>query len=824
MPHMEFSSLFGVLRSRLVGFGPVALGLIVFLVASAAVADSPSPTMSREAAVLAAREGRFDPAIAALAEQVRQAPADRGLLYDYLAVLSWAERDGEVARLQEGLDMENAPLFTVAAVAKSLRRLGDWDGAEKMYRLGMRRFPEDVDLQAGLVLTVTDAGRPVEALRLAEELVKHHPQAPEALMAQAYAAEAADHLFIALRSYQQILSRNLLHRDARRQQILLLHKLGAAHWARELAQRYPGTLSEEEWRQVRGSADALAVRWGSLPPVSEANRFADSDRALAQLAATMAAPECQGDAGRQCMLRARTDRLVALRDRYRMDQVVTEYQVLRQEGVNLPPYALEAVADALLYQRQPEQARDLYREIIRQDPEAYEARLGLFFALIETEDFRSAQKLVEEMAAAEPLWLHAGGMTERRANWRRLETETFSALGHFFADDFAEAERRLTAMTDEAPANPDLLRELGTVYLGRGWPRRALEVFELGLALAPEHRGLRTGHAEALLELRQFGLAGKSITALLAEYPEDRQVQRLGKLWQVRNMHELRLDVGYGDSSGDVEGDQDWNVSGMLFSRPFKDRFRLFAGIGYSWAGFPEGDGDWQRYGVGLEYASQLLEASTEVNFNAGDAGHPGLRIATLWHLNDHWSVPAVAEIFSRDTPLRAIRNGVRANAFSLGVNYRAHESRALRLNGQVMDFNDGNFRASLGLSGEQRLLTWPKHKLTAFGEVTASSNSIDDAAYFNPDSDLTLLGGLEHLWRIYRRYERSFHQRVRVSGGQYSQEGYSGDYLLGFEYAHLWEADYRFSLAYGVGRDRRVYDGDPEWRTYGFLSLNWRF
>lgn len=824
MPRMDLSSCFGVLLTRLMGFGPVVPGLVVLLLSSAAVADSTPPTMSRETAVLAAREGRFDPAIAALAEQVRQTPADRGLLYDYLAVLSWAERDVEVARLQEGLDMEAAPLFTVAAVAKSLRRLGDWDGAEKIYRLGLRRFPENLDLQAGLVLTVTDAGRPVEALRLAEDLVKCHPQASEALMAQAYAGEAADHLFIALRSCQQVLSRDMLHRDARRQQILLLHKLGAAHWARELAQRYPGTLSEEEWRQVRGSADALAVRWGTLPPASEAIRFADSDRALAQLAATMAAPECQGDAGRSCMLRARTDRLVALRDRYRMEEVVAEYQVLRQEGVTLPPYALEAVADALLYQREPEQARDLYREIIRQDPEAYEARLGLFFALIETEDFRSAQELVEGMAAAEPLWLHAGGRTERRGNWRKVETETFAALGYFFADDLAEAERRLTGMTNEAPANPDLLRELGTVYLGRGWPRRALEVFELGLALAPAHRGLRTGHAETLLELRQFGAAGNAISTLLAEYPEDRQVQRLGKMWRVRNMHELRLDVGYGDSSGNVEGDQEWDVRGMLFSRPFYDRYRLFAGFGYSQAGFPEGDGDWQRYGIGLEYASQALEASAEVNFNAGDASHPGLRIATLWHLDDHWSVPAVAEIFSRDTPLRAIRNGVRANAFSLGVNYRAHESRVLRLNGQVMDFNDGNFRASLGLSGEQRLLTWPKHKLTAFGEVTASSNSLNDAAYFNPDSDLTLLGGLEHLWRIYRRYERSFHQRIRVSGGHYSQEGFGGDYILGFEYAHLWEAHYRFNLSYGIGRDRRVYDGDPEWRTYGFLSLNWRF
>ncbi len=798
--------------------------LVLVLFASSVFAAEPAAGALRAEAIELARQSRYDQSLAILESLYQSRPQDRGVFYDYLTILSWAERDREVADLVVGLDEDRSPLYVLSAAAKSLRRLGDWEGAERWYRIGTQRFPASLDLQTGLILTITDAGRPTEALSMAVELVKSHPDAPEAWMAQTYAAEAAGQLFVALRSCQEMLSRQSEHREARRQQILLLDKLGASHRAWELAQRFPDTITPDEKRRLRGSRDAEAVRWGTLPPVSEETRFADTERALIKLEDTQQAAECQGAEGQECFRRNRIDRLVALRDRYRMAEVIDDYRQLSETGEPLPDYALEAVADAYLYQRHPEQARDLYREIVGNNPQAYEAQLGLFFALVETQEFNSALEQIEAVVAAEPIWQHPGGKAQRSANWQRLEGETFSALGYFFADDFVEAEQRLTVMTDSAPANTDLLRELGTVYLARGWPRRAQEVFERGLALEPEHRGLRIGQADSSLALRQFARAGQQIADLLTEYPEDRQVQRLGRMWQAHRMRELRLDIGFSNSSGNVEGDQEWAIETRLFSQPFSENFRLFTGFSHTQAEFPEGDGDWQRYTVGLEYAAPDLVASLEANLNAGESSHPGLYLGGLWYLDDYWSLPFAAELFSRDTPLRAIRNGIRAHALSLGLNYRAHESRSLGLSGQILDFTDGNLRARLGLSGTQRLLTFPKQKWTAFGELSGSRNNRSDAPYFNPDSDLTLLIGLEHLWRIYRRYERSFHQRVRLSGGHYWQDGYGGDEILGIEYAHIWEAAYRFNLSYGIGRQRRIYDGDAEWSNTAFLSLNWRF
>jgi biofilm PGA synthesis protein PgaA len=778
----------------------------------------------RQNAIYAARQGDYQEALAILEPLYLQAKDDSDLLYDYLTVLSWAEQDQKVITLINKVDIEKAPLFVVSAAAKSLRRLGKWEASESMYRLGIRRFPDDIDMQVGLVLALTDAGRPAEALRLAGEFINNNPGSNEILLAQAYSAEATNEVYRALLSYQKVLSRDRFHREARHKQIMLLHELGAYARSLELAEQYPEAVTQEEHRRLRSDADALAVRWSNLPPISEKKRFDECKHALTRIEKTVESPECRGARGKTCQRQARLDRLVALEYCSRSEEVIEDYKSLVADGEKLPGYVLEAVASAMLNIHEPEKALDLYKEVIRLNPKSHQARIGLFFALIETENFSEAQELIDKTVDEQSVWVYPGGMKTPRANWQGQTTELYAGLSRLFSDDLDEAERRFTAMANEAPANTDLLRELGSVYLARGWPRRSLEVIELGQALEPKHRGLRTGHAESYLALRKYDRAGEEIAALLAEYPEDQQVQRLDTQWQRYNMRELRIDTTFSNSSGSVNGDKEWEISTKVFSRPFHSQYRWFAGISYVQAEFPEGNGDLMRYSTGVEYASPGLEAALSTGFNDSESGHAGLWLDGVWHLDDYWSFPFNAEIYSHDTPLRAIRNGVRANALSFGLTYRAHESRSINFNAQIMDFNDSNFRTRFTLSGTQRLINLPKQKLNAFGELSVSNNSRNSVPYFNPESDFTLMGGLEHLWRVYRRYDHSLHQRVRVSAGNYTQRGYGSGIIFGFEYAHILELDNRRSMSYGLGAKRRVYDGDPEWNEYGFFSLNWRF
>ena len=92
------------------------------------------------------------------------------------------------------------------------------------------------------------------------------------------------------------------------------------------------------------------VRWGAdTRPSEPAQRFDGTDAAIARLdklLADLPRPPAEAATRRRLLL----DRLVALRDRVRMKEVVKEGHALCSGGP-LPPYAEEAYADALLYLR-----------------------------------------------------------------------------------------------------------------------------------------------------------------------------------------------------------------------------------------------------------------------------------------------------------------------------------------------------------------------------------------------------------------------------------------------------------------------------------------
>ncbi len=60
--------------------------------------------------------------------------------------------------------------------------------------------------------------------------------------------------------------------------------------------------------------------------------------------------------------------------------------------------------------------------------------------------------------------------------------------------------------------------------------------------------------------------------------------------------------------------------------------------------------------------------------------------------------------------------------------------------------------------------------------------------------------------------------------GWNYWQQGYGSSYTMGLEYSFIIELGNRFSITYGAGRNRSVYDGKPERSNNAFISLNWRF
>src|SRR5262249_14224942 len=129
---------------------------------------------------------------------------------------------------------------------------------------------------------------------------------------------------------------------------------------------------------IAGSTPAIAaheagamVRWGAdIRPPEPARRFEGTDAALARLDALLASTPQEEKALRRSL---RIDRLLALRDRVRMQGAMEEGDALSADAP-LPAYAEQAYGDALLYMRRPEAARDAYQRVLAQTPKDVQAR------------------------------------------------------------------------------------------------------------------------------------------------------------------------------------------------------------------------------------------------------------------------------------------------------------------------------------------------------------------------------------------------------------------------------------------------------------------
>ncbi len=812
--------------------GPIKRLLMLTLAAAALLsALTPAPGWARQAghdqAIALAHAGQTSQALEILSVLYTNDPNDKAVFHDYLTVLSWAGQDKRVAELSTRLSPQTAPGYALGAAAHSARRRGDFIQAEYLYRAGTQRFPDDLDLPAGLILTLVDADRSQAALELAEEMEHKHPQEPALELAKGYALEARRDYFTALQNYNRILDKDPTNREARARRILVLDSLGASDLAVGLASQDPSLLSTAELQRIMGNQTAFAIRWGELPAADETRRFEQTDRALALLENNRAQLDPAGPDASRFDLRYQFDRLVALRNRYEMETVVKDYESMRESGVAIPNHALSAAADAYLYLQQPEQAADIYRSILAIQPDDLKTNLALFYALIELEDFDAAYSLIDRLDETQPVRLQTrrpDGTSTARPNPDKPTTASTAAMARLYGDQYADAEERLAVLHDRAPANLDITRELGNVYSARGWPRLAQQTYELGLRLDYRHRDLQVGLAQSYLDRREYRLAEQAINRLFALYPEDVHVRRLQRQWEIHNLRELRLDAGYSDNSGATQGTRDVLIEGTLFSRPLGYNYRLFVSGRYASADFPEGDESYRRYGIGIEYRRPDLLAAVELTYNVDGGNEIGGRLSLLYELNDQWSIPLNIERFSRETPLRALRQDITADSADLGIRYRASELRQASLRAQVMDFSDGNFRHSLAGSLEQRLVTLPKYKLSGIVDVYASANSRSNTIYFNPDRDLSAALTLDNLHRLYRRYDRSFSHRLTLTAGNYWQKDYDDDYFAGFAYEHIWEATERFTLVYGFSRYRRIYDGSPEYQNYYYTRINWRF
>jgi len=809
------------------------LSLLAACAALAPALALSSPSPDYDSLIARARAGEYEPALAMLREQ--GPAAGQRAIQDRIVIAGWAGRPAEAAAAYEMLPAGATPPAEVQlAAARAYRDLQRWPEALAAYRAGLRLHPGLPAFQAGEIMTLADAGQAQPALAAGERWVARQPRNVDARLALAYVHARQNRPFDALHQADQ--ARDIAPDTpyVQREYIRALQRARMADVALARAYEHPGLFDAASMRRLEADAVAQQVRLASMPTRNEAERFVIADRALARYDELIPAWRDLGDAARDDVLRARIDRLHALHARVRMADLVREYEALRAEGAQVPRYALNDVASAYLYLREPEKAGDIYRQVaadgaLRDDDpvDRLSNETGLYYSLAEAEAFDEATDTLASTRDDYPAWVYAKGQPSRIPNDLKLERLQTDAAASLMADDAETAQRSLEDMVREAPNNSTLLAQLAATYRARSLPRASERSLKMAETLTPRNVGVENGQGFGALELQEWRQAEALSQDTISRSPENLSSRRLARLWEVHDKAELRI-TGYRGLASDspVSGSGDFGIDAVVYSKPLDYNWRVFGGGGYAAGDFEEGRGNYRWVRTGVEWRGRDLTVEGEVSTH--DYGHgvkPGLRLTAAYDVDDHWQVGGSAEWMSRETPLRALASGVSSNSLSGFVRWRANERREWTLALSPSHFSDGNDRWSLGLNGRERVYTAPHLKADLEFDISTQRNSGgSDVPYFNPRSDLMLLPGLRLTHTLYRRYETAWEQIGTVGAGTYTQQDHGTGGVFALGYGQRYRANDVLDMGAMITGISRPYDGDRERELRIVFDLAYRF
>lgn len=354
------------------------------------------------------------------------------------------------------------------------------------------------------------------------------------------------------------------------------------------------------------------------------------------------------------------------------------------------------------------------------------------------------------------------------------------------------------------------------------WPDRALEEYETALTNAPDALDLRLGRTEALLDRRRWRDARAEIATLLAEYPENAAVRRLARRQELRDMREVEATVLGGLQRGSSKPELDAEV--RLYSAPIAEDWRLFGGARMRTGDTNSGFLTTWRALAGVEWSAPEAVLRGGVTLDREGVDRGGAFLEAALRLSDRWVVEARAEATAADTPLQALRNGIHADAGSIGVTWRHSDLREAAASFRVMQFSDDNTRLIGFARWQERVLNLPDWKLDLQPYAYATTNSRDGAPYFNPERDLEVAATAALTWIAWKRYDRELRVRLVATGGGYWQEHYGWSPVVALRWENQHALSDTFSFSYGAGWVRRDYDGATEDGLSVTGALRWRF
>ncbi len=665
--------------------------------------------------------------------------------------------------------------------------------------------PEAVNATLDAALALSKAGKHKEALAMVEALQASSPTllAPH-LMRGRIEWDQRD-LVAALKAYDQALALDPDNAPAREGRLLALSRLGSPADAIAEAKQYP-KISPAVVQQLYEDETALAIRRSeNVYYAKPGEQYPGGDRAIALAEANLKRyPSSE---------RSRFDLVRALNNRQRSAAAVAAYEDLQRDKLKIPAYVQEAAGSAYLAEKKPELSAQAYRAAIAADPNSFEANIGLFYALVDQNDFATAQQHIDAFAAR-PLQPSDKFSAVSAAIWERA-----------FENRLDVAQSRFLALQEEAPSSLQLHVALGKVYLWRGWPRRAKQELELVTQRYPDDRQANSALIEADVALGNHRSAVERLAQLQAATPDAPDVKNLLRARTVRSYNELAMSVSGTRSKENIGNGQGLIFNTKVLGKPIGFQTRPFVHEYFERAKTDRLTADYRRLGAGVEHVIAdvgVVEAEVQQEFFR--TRKASLALSGSFDLNDQWQVRGHLDSNSIEVPLRARYDGTSGWQAQIGASYRASERLAVHAGYTQVHLSDQNIRRAASLRGTANLIQGPFYKGTLGLDFSTSTNSLANAAYFNPKSDRTAQLSYTSEWVNYQRYTRSFGQQLVLGIGRYAENGYATGTIGNVSYEQRVNLSDVMSLRYGAGYVRRLYSGAVSSGPEASLSFNWKF
>ena len=746
----------------------------------------------REAAVTLAKQGDIVTALERLRALSEVAPHDRGVWGDYLSVLIRTGHDEQALALYRNKKAQALPDYTLAELFDAALRQQDAALAREIADREIAQSRDRDTVAAARERALNDSA----LLASSSQTVQQAESQAPIIAAESGAALPIPSVASSLKKAPSFGNKNRIAQPTPSRRSVPAEPVRAASTP-VLPPHISISLADKARDAVRAAEQAPA-----------AERVALAEAALPVIHKYAATLPADSEAARNATL----DQVRALTLANRLDEAAALFESLPSAD-QLPLYGAMNGADLYARRHEPERACELLDRAQRLQPDSREIAVTQFYNQLDLEQFdRAAESLsrVRELSDDEQA---------------RRDAEVLDAMFTAYQNRLDAAQRKLERLQDAAPDDGDIKLRLAQIYRWRGWPRRTLAEYRTALEADDNHVPARLGEISALNDLHAFKQARAQLQQLAASTPAHPDVIQAQHDQYKRERWEYSAQVMAGQSSeSQVNGSSDIAFEQKMYSPPIADQARAFVHQRYDSADFVEGSGSANRIGVGGDYRSQQFDGAVEVAGRHPD-GRVGVSLNGEWKFDDRFSLFGEAQSDSTQIPLRALRAGIEGYSTTVGALYRLNESQSMRASYGRTEFSDDNNRDAIATQYRHSVYRDAHNQLTVIAQAYFSRNSAgNNVPYFNPDEDVSIGVAALYEGMLWRRYQRSWSQRIQFGVGDYSQQHFGSGVIWDVEYEQRWQLNDALNFNYGVLYRSRLYDGEREGYSAIFGGVHWRF